>query len=71
MLQPPIQLDEPTLWRTDAFIDGRWIAPTDGQRFAVEDPATGKVIARVANLGTGEVQQAIDAAGRAFHAWRR
>jgi succinate-semialdehyde dehydrogenase/glutarate-semialdehyde dehydrogenase len=70
MLQPPIQLDDPTLWRTDAFIDGRWIAPAGGQRFAVEDPASGKVIARVADLGTAEVQQAIAAAGRAFPAWR-
>jgi succinate-semialdehyde dehydrogenase / glutarate-semialdehyde dehydrogenase len=56
------------LLRTRCFVDGAWI---DGERsFAVDDPATGDVLARVPELDVAAVDGAIDAAARAFPGWR-
>jgi succinate-semialdehyde dehydrogenase / glutarate-semialdehyde dehydrogenase len=54
--------------RTDAYIDGAWRGAPG--RFAVHDPATGKELARVADLDDGAVDDAIAAAARALPAWR-
>ncbi|WP_029461695.1 NAD-dependent succinate-semialdehyde dehydrogenase [Serpentinimonas barnesii] len=61
-------LRDPTLLKTDALIDGRWVPGS--QRFDVFDPATGAKLADVANLGPAEAQQAIAAAEAAWPAWR-
>ena len=58
------------LIRADNFIDGKWVAAASGQRFAVTDPATGEVIAQVADSGPADARAATDAAARAFPAWR-
>ncbi|SIT47949.1 succinate-semialdehyde dehydrogenase I, NADP-dependent [Paraburkholderia piptadeniae] len=58
------------LIRTDNFIDGKWMPAASGKRFAVTDPATGEVIARVADSGPADARAATDAAARAFPAWR-
>jgi len=65
---PLAALNDPTLLKTQALIDGRW---TDGDsRFDVTDPATGAVLAQVANLGAAETEAAIAAASAAWPAWR-
>jgi succinate-semialdehyde dehydrogenase / glutarate-semialdehyde dehydrogenase len=66
----PVGLENPGLWKTDAFVDGAWVAAHSNHRFKVKNPATGDVIAEVADLGAHETHQAIDAAARAFHEWR-
>jgi succinate-semialdehyde dehydrogenase/glutarate-semialdehyde dehydrogenase len=58
------------LIRTDNFIDGKWVPAASGNRFAVTDPATGDVIAQVADGGRADARAATDAAARAFPAWR-
>ncbi|MDR5733399.1 NAD-dependent succinate-semialdehyde dehydrogenase [Caballeronia sp. LZ025] len=58
------------LIRADNFIDGKWVAAASGKRFAVTDPATGEVIAQVADSGPADARAATDAAARAFPAWR-
>ena len=45
-------LNDPTLLKTDSLINGQWVAGTS--RFDVNDPATGKKLADVANLGTAD-----------------
>ena len=56
------------LLRTQCYVDGAWI---DGARtIAVDDPATGAVIAEVPDLDDAGYGRAIDAAARAFPAWR-
>ncbi|HZY19523.1 MAG TPA: NAD-dependent succinate-semialdehyde dehydrogenase [Ramlibacter sp.] len=65
---PLALLQDPTLLKTDALIDGRWVAGSS--RFAVHDPATGAKLADVANLGPTEAEQAIAAANAAWPAWR-
>ncbi len=61
-------LRDPTLLKTDALIDGQWLA--GDQRFAVHDPATGIQLADVANLGPAQAEAAIAAANAAWPAWR-
>jgi succinate-semialdehyde dehydrogenase/glutarate-semialdehyde dehydrogenase len=62
-------LNDPSLLKTDALIDGQWIAGTS--RFAVHDPATGAKLADVANLGPQDAQAAIAAANAAWPAWKQ
>jgi succinate-semialdehyde dehydrogenase/glutarate-semialdehyde dehydrogenase len=65
---PLAQLQDPNLLKTQALINGQWV---DGpSRFDVTDPATGQVLAQVANLGADQTEEAIAAANRAWPAWR-
>jgi succinate-semialdehyde dehydrogenase/glutarate-semialdehyde dehydrogenase len=66
----PMKLDNPALLRHQSYINGQWVDASDGGVFAVDNPATGVAIAHVANLGTKEAAQAIEAANKAWPAWR-
>lgn len=61
-------LKDPSLLKTDALINGQWVA--GASRFDVCDPATGAKLAEVANLGPAEAEVAINAANAAWPAWR-
>ena len=61
-------LKDPTLLKTDALINGEWVAGAG--RFAVHDPSTGAKLADVANLGPKEAEAAVAAANAAWPAWR-
>jgi succinate-semialdehyde dehydrogenase / glutarate-semialdehyde dehydrogenase len=65
---PLARLQDPTLLKTDAFINGQWVAGSS--RFDVHDPATGLKLADVASLGASEAQAAIDAANAAWPGWK-
>jgi succinate-semialdehyde dehydrogenase/glutarate-semialdehyde dehydrogenase len=58
------------LIRTGHFIDGEWVASASGKRFDVTNPATGEVIASIADGSEADARAATDAAARAFPAWR-
>jgi 1-pyrroline dehydrogenase len=51
------------------FIDGGWVDAADGRTDPVLDPATGETIADVASSSTADVDQAVQAAARAFETW--
>ncbi|HUG41155.1 MAG TPA: aldehyde dehydrogenase family protein [Longimicrobiales bacterium] len=51
------------------FIGGTWVEPSAGERFDVHDPATGKVLTRVAQGSDDDVAAAVAAARAAFPAW--
>ncbi len=57
-----------TLLHNDAWINGQWVSGSS--RFAVTNPATGELLAQVANLSASEAEAAIAAADRALPAWR-
>ena len=61
-------LNDPTLLKTDALINGHWVK--GASRFDVHDPATGKKLADVANLTAKDAEAALDAANAAWPAWR-
>lgn len=58
------------LVRARSYIDGEWVDATSGSTFSVHDPATGALLASVANLGAQEAERAIAAAEAALPAWR-
>ena len=56
--------------KTQAYVNGKWVAAANGATFAVINPATGEEIALVADLGREDVRIAIDAAHLAWPAYR-
>ncbi|MFV0678480.1 NAD-dependent succinate-semialdehyde dehydrogenase [Variovorax sp. tm] len=65
---PLALLNDRTLLKTDALIDGEWVAGNG--RFDVNDPATGRKLADVSNLTRADAMRAIAAADKALMAWR-
>ncbi len=63
-----ISLQDPSLLRTECYIDGQWV--TSGTTFPVANPATGETIAEVADLGAAQTRQAIESAARAMETWK-
>ena len=61
-------LQDPSLLKTDALINGQWVAGS--ARFDVLDPATGLKLADVANLGPADAEAAIAAADSAWAGWK-
>ena len=55
---------------TRMYIDGQWTGAGDGKTLAVINPADESTIADVAYGGRAEAERAIEAAARAFPAWR-
>ena len=66
-----IHLKDKDLLKTNAYINGQWLASDDGSTLAVTNPATGEVIANVARCGTIETRRAIEAAQAAQLDWRK
>ena len=56
--------------KTQGFINGQWVAAASGRQFAVTNPASGDVIAQVANMGREDAMAAISAAHAALPAWK-
>jgi succinate-semialdehyde dehydrogenase/glutarate-semialdehyde dehydrogenase len=64
-----MQLRDPGLLRAQAHIDGAWTEAAT--TFAVRNPASGETLANVPDLGAAETRRAIEAANRAWPAWRQ
>ncbi|RWC37847.1 MAG: aldehyde dehydrogenase family protein, partial [Mesorhizobium sp.] len=64
------RLADRRLLRELAYVDGHWTASETAESFEVTDPATGSTVAFVAALDARQTTSAIDAASRAFPAWR-
>jgi succinate-semialdehyde dehydrogenase/glutarate-semialdehyde dehydrogenase len=52
----------------DAYIDGRW---RQGTRFSVRDPFDDSLVAEVTDCTDAMIDEAVEAAARAFPAWKR
>lgn len=63
-------LKDSALLRTQMYIGGQWVNAASSQTFPVRNPATGEVLAQVADGGAAETEQAIAAAETAFPGWR-
>lgn len=57
--------------RLSAFIDGEWISNKDNEIFLDKNPAKDSEIAQVEINTLKEIEQAIEAAHRAFKTWRQ
>ena len=69
--QTGVELTDPGLFRQACYIDGRWASSSKHETIEVDNPATGGVLGSVPKLGVEDTKRAIDAANRAFPAWRR
>ena len=65
-----MQLNDPTLFRQQALIDGQWRNAVSGEIIAVTNPANGQTLGSVPKMGSAETRDAIEAANRALPAWR-
>lgn len=63
------KLKKNEFFKTGYFIAGQWQDASD--TYEVTNPATGEVVAKVANAGQKETQAAIRAASEALPAWRK
>jgi succinate-semialdehyde dehydrogenase/glutarate-semialdehyde dehydrogenase len=67
---PALNLKDPKLFREQCYVEGAWVAADSKRTFTVDNPATGEVIGSVPDMGNAETKRAIDAADRAWPAWR-
>ena len=66
-----LNLNDSSLLRQQAYIDGAWCDADDGKTVPVINPATGETLGTVPHMGAQETRRAIDAAQAAWPAWRR
>jgi len=64
------RLKDPSLLVELAYIDGQWVGADNAATLDVTNPATGEVLARVPSIHASETRRAIEAADRAWPAWR-
>lgn len=56
--------------RESVLIDGQWVDADSGTSTPIANPATGELLGSAAVCGAAETRRAIEAANRAFPAWR-
>ena len=64
------QLNDPTLFRQQCYINGQWLNADNGAVLSVSNPATGQPLGSVPNMGAAEAERAIAAAQAALAGWR-
>jgi succinate-semialdehyde dehydrogenase/glutarate-semialdehyde dehydrogenase len=65
-----LQLNDPSLLRQQAYVNGQWCEADSGARTEILNPANGELIGSVPNMGRAETRRAIEAAQAAQPAWR-
>src|SRR5690348_3697315 len=66
-----LPLKDPSLFRQQCYINGKWVDADSGKSIDVNNPATDEVLGTVPNLGAAETRRAIEAANAAWPAWRK
>ncbi|WP_144172305.1 MULTISPECIES: NAD-dependent succinate-semialdehyde dehydrogenase [Pseudomonas] len=64
------RLQDPSLLVELAYIDGQWVAADNAATLDILDPATGECLAQVPAMQGAQTRLAIEAADRAWPAWR-
>ena len=65
-----LSLKDPSLLRTQCYIDGGWVGADSGETVAVDNPASATQLATIPKMGKAETARAIDAADRALADWK-
>ncbi len=66
-----IELNDPSLLKTQLFINGEWVNSNSGDTFPVYCPATNECFVNVANGGKSETEYAINCAHSAMPLWQQ
>ncbi|KAH6953599.1 Aldehyde/histidinol dehydrogenase [Fusarium avenaceum] len=69
-LQLPFQLQDPTLFKQQSFVDGKWVESQSGARFEIVDPGTGKPFASCPTNDAQDVDAAVKTSHAAFERYR-
>lgn len=64
-------LKDPGLWKTAAYVGGRWVGETPHGRYALKNPATGETLVELPRFKEAETAQAVEVAHQAFLSWRQ
>ena len=67
---PYLELKDPDLLRTQAYVDGQWVGASSGRTLRVEDPASGESVGAIPDCDEADTRAAIGAAAAAYPAWR-
>ncbi|NLS54927.1 NADP-dependent succinate-semialdehyde dehydrogenase [Hafnia alvei] len=65
-----MQLNDSTLFRQQAFIQGKWCDAESKKTIEVTNPANAQLLGTVPKMGANETRMAIEAANQALPAWR-
>lgn len=65
-----MKLNDNSLFRQQAYINGEWVDADNKASFEVNNPATNEIIGSVPNMGAAETKRAIDGANKAWPAWK-
>ena len=65
-----LTLQDPSLLRTQSYIDGQWHDAPGGDTLPVCNPATGDTLCQVADMGAAATEQAVAAAAESMVDWR-
>lgn len=65
-----MQLNDSTLFRQQAFIQGKWCDAESKKTIEVTNPANAQLLGTVPKMGANETRAAIEAANQALPAWR-
>ncbi|MET4701092.1 succinate-semialdehyde dehydrogenase/glutarate-semialdehyde dehydrogenase [Constrictibacter sp. MBR-5] len=65
------QIKDSKLFRQQCYIDGQWVGADSGETIDVTDPADGGKIGTIPKMGAAETRRAIEAANKAWPAWRK
>ena len=63
-------LQDPSLFKTSAYINGQWIDSGEAGTFTVTNPSTGIAIAELPSLSRDQTRTAVEAANGALPPWR-
>ncbi|PWT77863.1 MAG: succinate-semialdehyde dehydrogenase (NADP(+)), partial [Acidobacteria bacterium] len=66
-----LSLQDPDLFRQQAYVSGVWCDADDRTTAEVNNPATGEILGTVPVMGQAETRRAIEAAKKAWGEWRR
>ena len=67
----PPPLNDKSLFKQQAYVNGQWIDAKSGKTFEVHNPATGEVIGTMPEMDASDTEAAIKAAEKALVSYRR
>ena len=65
-----MELQDASLFRKQAYVDGHWCEADHGARYEIRNPANDELLGSVPNMGAAETRRAIEAAAAAQKDWR-
>ena len=65
-----MDIKDKSLFRQQCYIDGEWVGADSGETVEVTNPADNSVLGTIPKMGADETRRAIEAANRAWPAWR-